>query len=294
VAYRALRAGPAFKLANATAAKVRLGKREMAAVATNGVMGKAEVRAAVSNTIATLDGFVYDSKARDWVFIAETVLGADETLEAIADGFERSSTATRSNSISWGMHFKHHVAHTIGFLLLRASKTRVAEHVARLAKQHARFAAAAKKHHGWALCSRAFDVSLDGAAGVKRVMTGRKSTFFAEYAHDDPDYVRECVSDNEAAPMSVRLVAIAGLDVMKGLAKRRWYAAEVPSVMRDFGMVRAPETVELALSLVGKSAAKGAPIAWLTAHADYARPMVERAAKTGNAAAKAALSQMRE
>jgi hypothetical protein len=190
------------------------------------------------------------------------------------------------------VYFKKAMAGAVGFLLLRASKDRAKKLTERLAAQHDRFATAAKTDRRWRWCAEHFDMSLNGATGVKRAWPGRKSTIIAEYAHDDPDYVRECVAENPTAPMSVRLVAIAGADVMKGLAKRRWYAAELPSVMRDFGMVRTPETVELALSLVGKSAAKDAPIKWLAEHADYARPMVERAAKAGNASAKAALGSM--
>ncbi len=292
VAYRALRAGPAFRVPSATASKVRLGPRDLAAISKSGPLPTADVKAALVSVVASLDAYVYESRVRDWIFIVEAVIGADETLEAIAEGFERSNTAIRVTATSWRVSVKQRVAATLGFLLLRVSKERAKEHAARLAEQHARFAAAAKTQPAWVGCVDAFDVSLNGAAAVKRRLGRRKSTILAEYAHDDPDYVRECVAEDATAPMSVRLVAIAGTGVMKGLAKRRWYAAELPSAMRDFGMVRAPETVELALSLFGKSAAKDAPIHWLTTHADYARPIVERAAKAGSASAKAALGSM--
>jgi hypothetical protein len=254
-------------------------------------MAPADVKAAISTVIAKLDAQqIYAFNVRDWLFIAENIIGTDQTLEAIAEGLEGSDVTIRGNAMSVRIQVKEYAAWAIGFLLLRASKERRSELAARLEAQYTRFDAAAKKQPGWQMCAWALDLSLHGAAGVKR--WGGKSTILAEYAHDDPDYVRECVAENPTAPMSVRLVAIAGTDVMKGLAKRRWYAVELPSVMRDFGMVRAPETVELALSLVGKSAAKDAPIKWLAAHADYARPMVERAAKAGSASAKAALGAM--
>ncbi len=123
-------------------------------------------------------------------------------------------------------------------------------------------------------------------------MGARKSTSFAEYAHDDPDYVRECAAFDPEAPMTVRLVAIAGTSVMKDITKCRWPAAELRSVIRDFGMVRAPETVALVLSLVGRSSAKDAPMRWLEEHVDYARPFVEQAAKRGDAMAKRVVARL--
>jgi hypothetical protein len=124
-------------------------------------------------------------------------------------------------------------------------------------------------------------------------MAKRESFFWVEYAHDDPEYVRARVAYDPRQGITVRLVQIGGLDVLKGLAKRTWPAAEVPSAMRDLGMVRSPEVVALATGWIGRAAAKDAPIQWLVSHADYARPFLERAAKGGDARAKAALSRMR-
>jgi hypothetical protein len=87
--------------------------------------------------------------------------------------------------------------------------------------------------------------------------------------------------------MSVRLAKLAGVSVLDGLMKRKFSSPELVAALRDFGMVRAPEVVELALSLVGKSALKEAPLEWLVAHADYARPIVERSKST-----KAVLARM--
>jgi len=64
--------------------------------------------------------------------------------------------------------------------------------------------------------------------------------------------------------------------------------------MRDFGMIRARETVELALSLVGRSTAKDAPAKWIAAHAEYAMPIVEAYASRGSTKAKAIISASRK
>ena len=87
----------------------------------------------------------------------------------------------------------------------------------------------------------------------------------------------------------MRLAKLGGVSVLEGLVKRKFSSPELVAALRDFGMVRSPEVVELALSLVGKSALKDAPIEWLVAHADYAKPIVQR---SKGAAAKAVLARM--
>ncbi len=60
------------------------------------------------------------------------------------------------------------------------------------------------------------------------------------------------------------------------LPTRKWPAVQMPAVVRDLGMIRAPEIVTFMASLVGKSSVKDAPITWLCAHADYARPVLDK------------------
>jgi hypothetical protein len=63
----------------------------------------------------------------------------------------------------------------------------------------------------------------------------------------------------------------------------------MPAVVRDFGMLRAPEVVMFMASLLGKSSVKDASLEWLKSHASYARPILEKA-KTDDA--KRALREM--
>jgi hypothetical protein len=72
-----------------------------------------DVKSAVTRTVASFDAGAMSEKIIDWLFIAETVLGADETLDAIADGFEQGKRPTAVKA--W-------VGATVGFLLLRATK----------------------------------------------------------------------------------------------------------------------------------------------------------------------------
>jgi hypothetical protein len=90
-------------------------------------------------------------------------------------------------------------------------------------------------------------------------------------------------------PMCVRLAAIGGSPVRAGLEARKWPARQMPSVVRDFGMIRDPAVAKLMLSLVGKASVKDGPLAWFRAHADYARPLLE---KQTSVVAKGVLHQL--
>lgn len=286
VAYRVMRFGPYIRIAGATHPRVKLRPLDMKNANASGPPSVAEVRKALASMAERFTAATVPMKVCHWVLLAETLIGTDETLDAIAEGFERAQVGRRTDSFK--LRFKQGAASLIGFLLLRSSRR--GAHVKRLRAQLARFAAGLTPQSPWRLTVSYLDASLHGAPAVKRRFVGQKSVFFAEYAADDPDYVRECAAEDKTAPMSVRLVAIAGTDVLKDITRRRYEAESLPAVVRDFGMIRAPETVELIVSLMGKSSAKDAPRRWLAAHEEYARPIVERAAKRGDTAAKRALS----
>jgi hypothetical protein len=55
-------------------------------------------------------------------------------------------------------------------------------------------------------------------------------------------------------------------------------------------MIRAPETVELVLSFLGRSSLKDEPLQWLLEHAEYAAPIVAAAAKAKGPKGALALS----
>ena len=288
VGYRALRLGPGVKEAQSTVAATKLRKIDLQRSETDGPPDAKSVKAALTKAAASFALPTTDSKCRDWVFLAEAILGADETLDAIATGFEATRVDARADMLR--LDFMQSAAGLVGFLLLRAEQRDA--HAARFAAQLARFAGVAATNVAWRRVARHLDASLNGAVALKRWFAGRWSVQYAEYAADDPDYVRAAALADATTGMTVRLVAIAGTSVLAGVTKRRWAADELPSVVRDFGMVRAPETVALVSSLVGKSSVKDAPLRWLRAHADYARPLVEAAARRGDARAKLVLSQL--
>ncbi len=285
VAYRALRLGPQYRAKHGTVTPTKIGKRELSLAARAGAPSRDETRAVLVKRVATFSGSTTAQRATDDVLLAETILGTNGTLDAIAEGLESWKPAARLDV--WKLAHKAGVASTIGFLLRRSSTPK--KHVARLDDTLARARTLhAKAPQTWRMFVAYLDASLHGSAGVARALGSRRhSLIWAEYAYDDPAFVRGFVDACEkTAPMFVPVVAIAGAYAMKEITKRKWYAADLPAVMRDFGMIRAPETVELALSLVGRTTAKDAPMKWIAAHADFAMPIVETLASRGNARAK--------
>jgi hypothetical protein len=232
----------------------------------------------------------YAFHKRTLVYGTETIAGTDATLMAIANAFASSAWAVPAETLNESS--RDTLIECVAFLLLRASPK-----VAKSAREKiVPLAPSVASAYEW--CAQTIDRTLHGAAGVKRTITttcGLESGALVsdaslELAGDDPDWVREMVAKAKPTePMSVRLAHIAGPSVLANLSKRKWPAVKMPSIVRDFGMIRDPEIVSFMLSLVGKSSVKDAPLVWFRAHADYAKPILQ---KTRGDSAKAILRQL--
>lgn len=291
VAYRFLRTGCATEFKDKTGNG--LTARTKAALADARPLEKAEAsRLLYEAAIHSEEGAAF--KARDFVFGVEAVAGTDAALEALCSGFEDAKLKLPRN-LADPMHtiFKGHLAGTAGFLLLRASPAAKKKALERLAAVRDRLAQTGAE--AWEPCVTNLDVAVGGAAAVKRAFAGRQPDLgLAQYAHDDAAFVRRVVTEDLEQPITVRHVAIGGPKVMEGLSGRRFPLAQVPYVMRDFGMVKAPQTVELALALMQKASAKGEPMRWFEAHADYARPFLDKVARGAAQKAQAAKAVFRQ
>ncbi|MGC4118960.1 MAG: hypothetical protein QM765_31210 [Myxococcales bacterium] len=276
VAYRFLRTGCVSefkdKVGNGLSSKTK------AALADPRPVEKAEAGLLLYEAVKSSEEGA-EFKVRDFVFAAEAIAGTDAALEAICSGLEDARLKLPKN-LADPMHtvFKGHVAGTVGFLLLRASAAAKKKATKRLAAVREKLAAT--EADAWDLAAINLDVSIEGAAAVKRAFAGKQADLqLVQYAHDDPAFVRRAVTEDLEQPISLRHVAIGGPRVMEGLANRRFPLAQIPYLMRDFGMVKAPQTVELALALMNKASAKGTPRKWFEEHADYARPFLDKLAK---------------
>lgn len=243
-------------------------------------VGKAEAKAFLARVLVAHDGaFAKEDQVRDAIYIVEAIAGPDETLETIASAFEGADDGEATPGLEYAPA-------TVAFLMLRASPRTRDDVRPRLEAARER-----AQRAGWDACVRNFDLSLRGAPAVKEtLLRGRQPCLeLLDYAAGDPEYVRTLVARHPFATMSVRAVEIGGPETMARFARRclrAFPASAYPQVLRDFGMIKAPETVDLALALAGRMHVKDAPLRWLVSHAEYARPLVEDLARHGSPLAK--------
>jgi hypothetical protein len=234
----------------------------------------------------------YQFQERAFVYGTETLAGTDATLATIVDEMVHFDVPKENPGLN---HIcRASLAETTYFLMLRASPAAVKAARAGLATA----AAFSGPRKGYDEYFEALDYVANGAAGVKRCMgtwmsmevSALSTGASLEYAADDPTYVGESVKKADRKDsMSVRVAWIAGPSALEGLEGRKWPAAQLPSIVRDFGMLRDPNVVKLMLSLVGKSSVKDGPLNWFRAHAAYVKPLL---AKQTGTAAKAVLRQL--
>ena len=200
----------------------------------------------------------YAFHKRTLVYGTEVIAGTDATLMAIANAFASSAWKVPAETLNESV--RDTLVECAAFLFLRASPK-----VAKAARERiVPLEPSLAKEYEW--CAQAIDRTLHGAAGVKRARSRVVLEVDAlvpeaslELAGDDPDWVREMVAKAKPTqPMSVRIAHIAGPFVLADLSKRKWPSVKMPSIVRDFGMIRDPEIVSFMLSLVGKSSVKDA------------------------------------
>src|SRR5262249_8512631 len=118
---------------------------------------KGEPGEILARQLAVFSGDGTSGHAREWVFLVEALIGADATLEAIAEGFESIRREPRD---VFALAVQTGAAAALGFVLLRAKNAK--NHARRL--EAFRETLASKKDH-WHMTRGALDASLNGRAG---------------------------------------------------------------------------------------------------------------------------------
>lgn len=233
---------------------------------------------------------------RDLVWGVEAIAGTDATLEMIVSEME-----TTYPTLPEHMGVFEAVVSAAAFMLLRASPAVAKSARERMERLFAAFDPATADEEVVSYFG-AVDCALHGAPAVKRFCAKYPTwTVWLEvpalycvgsldYATGDSAFIRDMITTTDpkrlSNGMSVRVAAFGRAQALALLPKRKWPAVQMPAIVRDFGMLRAPEIVVFIASLLGKSSVKDAPIKWLQAHAEYARPIL---VKTKTDAAKLAL-----
>ncbi len=256
---------------------------ELAASAPGGAVSEDEARAILAHAVP-FHGCSHTGRVAAVDFLLEQMVGAEAVVDAIVGALERLPTARFRAENTPDRQLGGHVLN-VGHMLSRLTPDRRAHHRARLE-------ALWDAHHAR---SKAFEVMM----ALDRVLHGAKAfagwtgyDYLEWHVHvlDDVQHLREVIADKATiyGALDVRFVYLAGPEVLALTKKHRPAAWEVPFSLHDLGMIRHPDVVTFFLEHVGKASAKDAPIQWLRAHRELARPIVERAARGAGAAGEKA------
>jgi hypothetical protein len=185
---------------------------------------------------------------RNLVWGVEAIAGTDATLDAITEEMEVPDESVPSSTI---VDVREAIVTATSFMLLRASlsvATSARERMDRVLRSTQDAGELFEAYRG------AIDFVLHGAAGTKRFLEKWPNPVWLEvptmycsasldYAIDDGPFVRELLTKSRPLSngMSVRVAALGGPEALALLPKRKWPAVQMPAVVRDFGMIRAPE-----------------------------------------------------
>jgi hypothetical protein len=276
------------------------------AVAVEGPISLDEAKSLITELMARP---AVDLSPHVFVWILEGLHGPEPVAEFVIESMEAMDEPPR---------FRDFLVHQLGFLFLRARPDVAVALRARVAAVFERWAAASKlplplpvaeknaPNFDWTV--RVLDVMLHGAAGATRSLlpiVGGLDLRGVAHVLDDSVFVLKMVQQEVKPPKSSRDYPDARLAFLGGLGVVDHYAPRVPNlnsagerkrIIDTFGRIKAPTVVTMIVSLLRTSKAKKEATAWLLAHGEYARPVLEELArgKTEDAAlASAVLSELR-
>jgi hypothetical protein len=267
-------------------------------IETPGPITEGEARSVITQHLRPVEGNLW------WLFnfpqtilLIEAFVGPQPVAESLVDTVEacppavlKSSSRVRSDCVS-----------LLGFLLLRvpvASRTALEQRLRKVLDTVVETIpgglAEVVENEPFYLPYRSIDRVLNGKKAAQRSgrMTISTDLLFSD---DDPafivDWLREEPGPGDYLALA-RLVFMAGEAVLDVEAKW-WSRYKEPSkdeaqknFVRDYGRIRSEKMLSILLAMSQSSKARKEAAAWFAAHADYARPYLERtAAGSGDAAA---------
>lgn len=256
---------------------------ELASSAPAGSLSEDEARAILAHAVP-FHGCTHGRRVQAVDFLLEQMVGTEVAVDAILGALEQLPRARFRSEDSPDRQLGGHVLN-VGHMLLRLTPARRAHHRARL---EALWEAHHKGSEAWEVMM-ALDRVLHGAKAFVG-WTGYDYLECHVHVLDDPQHLRAVIADKATiyGGLDVRFVYLAGPEVLALTKKHRPSPAEVPTCLADLGMIHHPNVVAFFLEYVGKSSAKDAPIRWLRAHQELARPIVEHAARGSSAASEKA------
>lgn len=247
----------------------------------------------------------YAFKVFDVCFAHEALLGVEVALAALLDGLDALDVARPRTYLGTPLDFyaKRTFVSAAALMALRASDALRARTRATLTslmqriEAHIEARGRATPVLSWTMVSHRAAWAAFGADAPSHCRGLEGDDALLDdllFAPVDPAVVAMRATQNATWPISVRHAWLGGREALRGLHARKPRAVEAPWFLRDFGVLREPEVVDLMAVSLAKP--KLAPIAgaWLSAHRDFAAPcLAARVAEGGAlaAAATAALAQ---
>jgi hypothetical protein len=265
-----------------------------AAFAEGGKVGEDEARALIAKSVE-IPGCSFNVHNESMFFLLEQLVGTEVVVDATLGALEALPEKRWTHEESGPDRKTGGAAFLLGFLFLRL-RSEVRK------KHEARYRALLARVH--ALCDKANSKSFELVSGAEKVLLGFQASALASpgpyvylgryvFATDDLERLRALVANKdtiyEYGNLDVRFVYLLGADVLTTIGKHRPMKEAVRATFEDLGMIRHEALVPLFLEYVGKPMAKELPLQWFRAHAEFAKPILE---KSKDAKAKAILGQI--
>ncbi|MFO0547205.1 MAG: hypothetical protein U0271_02390 [Polyangiaceae bacterium] len=212
------------------------------------------------------------------LFLLEAMVGPECCLDAVFDALERADEERWSNDAA------SHIAYLTGLLLGRlpaSARERYRARIEALVREKTQAGYAKSGEH---VVLGGLDLMLNGSDGARRVLPESHWQYLYWYYYvDDLEVLRARMVakwKSEWTP-DPRLVYLAGADLLDDYAKRlRMVGKQAPGFLQDIGMFKAPGVIPIMLHYSGVKALESTARDWFAKHAAFARPHLERLART--------------
>jgi hypothetical protein len=252
-----------------------------------GPVGETEARALVKRDMI-------ESNAWLQLYLLEAMVGPSVIVDAVLGELESYTEEPWEDSGPQSRLELPGVILHLGYMLLRLPEAEAARARARLEALYAAWG----KNDDWLQekARDALDVVLHGKEGAERSaykFDGKHiSTGQPLHVLDDPAWiarvVREGGAPDESSTPDPRLVFLGGDDVLAreiGWWKKYTKPGAHAQLVARFGKIASPRILPWMLEMSATSKAKASATAWFVAHADHARPFLEKTAKEGGPSA---------
>lgn len=239
------------------------------AIARTSPIDDGVLRAILERLCPALVKEIYAFRIHDATWLLEAFLGAEHVAEAMVEQFVKATNRKLWTQLDNAHDHAFHFAHAFAFLRLRMPAARWKKIIAPLA---------AVKPSSLLFTERLALIADPKRAVPQKTEAMRMITFDVLIERDDPEPLRAYVAKWGPQWRTPRLLHVAGAELMDdwkmdGLTRLpAWWQERI---VAEFGTIRSRGVVRAMMWLLSGRSAKQEAAAWLRAHADFARPVLD-------------------